>query len=377
MEPVHRAIAADPAFDLHLVVTGMHFLPEFASSLVEVRSDRLGTLHEVPTITAEDSARAMVSWIGTAVSGLAGVLDEVKPHILLLQGDRGEMLAGAIAAAHMNIAAVHMSGGDCSGSVDDSVRCAISKLAHFHLTNCDASTARLVAIGEVRERIVEVGEPGLDRLCKMNFIPLETLAIELGLAPDKPFLVAVLHSVTDEAVDAARQMTILLEALEALKLPVVFTYPNSDYGGRAMRDVLESWRGRPFLRIEPNLGSRRYLSLLRHASAIVGNSSSGLFDTPTLKIPAVNIGSRQTGRLRAANVVDVPFGKQAIIDAVRFVMSNVEFRSALAQCSNPYGDGRAAERTVSILKQLRLGPGLTAKWRAERGPFLAVSCDAV
>jgi GDP/UDP-N,N'-diacetylbacillosamine 2-epimerase (hydrolysing) len=371
MEPVHRAIAADPALELHLIVTAMHFLPAFVSSLAEVREHRFGTLHELQTMTSDDSAEAMAASVGRGLIGMSRLLAEIKPDVVLLQGDRGEMLAGAIAAAHMNMPIVHMSGGDASGSIDDSIRNAISKLASFHLTNCAASTERLVAMGESRLRTVEVGEPGLDQLLRTEFLPLETLAAELDLPPGEKFLMATLHPVTDEADRAAAQMRTLLEALEKVGLTTVFTYPNTDAGGASMRQVLESWRGKSFLRIVPNLGSRRYLSLLRHAAAVVGNSSSGLYETPTLKIPAVNIGSRQTGRLRADNVVDVDFDKGAIVKAIRFVLEDRDFRARLAECRSPYGDGHATERTVDIIKRLRLGNALTAKWLPDSGPFLA------
>jgi UDP-hydrolysing UDP-N-acetyl-D-glucosamine 2-epimerase len=251
------------------------------------------------------------------------------------------------------------------------VRNAISKLASFHLTNCAASTERLVAMGESRSRIVEVGEPGVDQLFRTDFVPLETLAAELDLPSRENFLIATLHPVTDEADQAAAQMRTVLEALEKVGLVTVFTYPNADAGGASMRHVLESWRGKPFLRIVPNLGSRRYLSLLRHAAAVVGNSSSGLYETPSLKIPAINVGSRQTGRLRAQNVIDVDFDMSAIVKAVRFVLEDDDYLARLAQCRNPYGDGHAAERTVDIVKRLRLGTALTAKWLPNSGPFLA------
>jgi UDP-N-acetylglucosamine 2-epimerase (non-hydrolysing)/GDP/UDP-N,N'-diacetylbacillosamine 2-epimerase (hydrolysing) len=370
MEPVHRGIAADPAFELHLIVTAMHFLPDFASSLAEVRDDHIGTLHELRTMNGDDSGKAMAASVGHAVIGMSRLLAEIKPDIVLLQGDRGEMLAAAIAAAHMNMPIVHMSGGDFSGSVDDVVRNAISKLASFHLTSCAQSTDRLTSMGESEARISEVGEPGLDRLLRADCVPLQTLAAEFDLPAGQKFLIATLHPVIDEADQAADQMQTLLDSLEEVGLITVITYPNADAGGGAMRDVLEAARNNPILRIIPNLGSRRYLSLLRHAAAVVGNSSSGLYDTPTLKIPAVNIGSRQTGRTRGENVIDVDFDKAAIVKTIRFVLQDLGYRAKLAQCQNPYGDGHAAERTVDILKRLILGPALTAKWRNSSGPFL-------
>jgi UDP-N-acetylglucosamine 2-epimerase (non-hydrolysing)/GDP/UDP-N,N'-diacetylbacillosamine 2-epimerase (hydrolysing) len=172
-------------------------------------------------------------------------------------------------------------------------------------------------------------------------------------------------------------MRTTLEALEEVGLKTVFTYPNTDHGGRAMREMLESWRGKSFLRIEPDLGSQRYLSLLHSAATVVGNSSSGILEAPSFKLPAVNIGSRQHGRFRANNVIDAPFERAAIVNTIRFVLNDSAFRVALANCENPYGDGNTAARVVDILLRLKLGPELIAKWRLSAGPFLAASVDGV
>jgi len=364
MEPVYRSIAGNPALDLHLVITGMHHVPEFSSSLAQVRYDKFGSLHEVKWADDEgDSGRSMAAAIGREILGIAPVLDKIKPDIVLLQGDRGEMLAAAIAAAHMNTPLVHMSGGDFSGSIDDSVRNAISKLSHFHLTSCGASTRRLISLGESPRRIIEVGEPALDLLRTIDFVPIETLAAELDIEAGRPFLLATLHPVVDESDQAADQMNTMLDALAALDMPAVVTYPNNDAGGGAMRDTLESWRGRPFLRIAANLGSHRYLSLLRHAAAVIGNSSSGIIEAPALKVPVVNVGSRQHNRLRASNVIDVPCRTDAIIKAVRCVLNDRDFGQKLATSTSPYGDGHAADRTVDVLSRLKLGKALLAKWQ--------------
>jgi UDP-N-acetylglucosamine 2-epimerase (non-hydrolysing)/GDP/UDP-N,N'-diacetylbacillosamine 2-epimerase (hydrolysing) len=374
MEPVYRAISANRAFDFHLVITGMHHLPEFSSSLAQVRNDKFGSLYEAKLPDAEDdSGQSMANSIAHAILGIGSVFDLIKPDIVLLQGDRGEMLAGAIAATHMNIAVVHMSGGDFSGSIDDSVRNAISKLSHFHLTSCDASTRRLVSFGESPGRIVEVGEPALDLLRTMDFLPIEVLAADLDFKLGEPFLLATLHPVTDESDQAAKQMQTMLDALAALDMQAIVTYPNNDAGGRAMRQVLESRRGQPLLRIVPSLGSHRYLSLLRYAAAMVGNSSSGIIEAPALKIPVVNIGSRQHNRLRVANVIDVPHQTDAIANAVRFALSDPGFRGRLAACESPYGNGHAAERTIDVLSRLRLDNALLAKWQQAPGDDLLVS----
>ena len=370
MRPTYRAIAAQPKLQLHLIVTGMHLLPEFASSLDEVRADAFGALHEASMMLGEDSGKAMAQGIGLGTFSIAEHLNRLRPDIMLLLGDRSEVLAGAIAAAHMNICAVHVSGGDRSGTIDDSVRNAISKLSHFHFTTSEASTRNLAAMGEHPDRIVWVGEPGLDVLRDMRFTPVSELASELGLAADRPIILATLHPVTDDADGAAAQMQTTLRALERVGHQVVFTYPNSDAGGRAMRNVLESWRGRPFLRVVQNLGSQKYLSLMKAAALVLGNSSSAFLEAPSLAVPAVNIGTRQQSRARSENIIDVGFDDAAIAAAVNRALTDAEFRKGLASCRNPYGDGHAAERIVDVLLRLRLDAHMTAKWLPSAGPYL-------
>jgi len=371
MRPVYRAIAEHPKLELHLIVTGMHLLPEFTSSLEEVRRDSFATLHEASMILGQDSGKAMAQSVGVGTFSIAEHLERLRPDIVLLQGDRGEMLAAAIAAAHMNIATVHMSGGDVSGTIDNSVRNAISKLAHLHLTTCTQSTEKLLAMGEDDSRIVEAGEPGLDRLRDIEYTPFKQLAEEFDLPDRGAFLLATLHPTTDLVEQAASQMTVMLKALTQLAIPVVITYPNSDAGGRAMRDVLESWRGEKLLRIVANLGSQKYLSFMKCAAALVGNSSSGILEAPSFALPVVNIGSRQQGRLRACNVIDTDFSVASIVAAIRQALNDPDFRSGLANCRNPYGDGQAAERTLDVLLHLELGHALTAKWFSSDLEFLA------
>jgi len=262
-----------------------------------------------------------------------------------------------------------MSGGDFSGSIDDSIRNAISKFAHIHLTVCGQSSARLLALGEAADRIIEVGEPALDVIREMDFVAPDELAREFGFDLARPLLLATQHPVTTEVEESASQMTETLEALCALALPAIVTHPNNDAGSRAMIRVIENYGSRPFLRVVPHLGSRKYLSLLRIASVLVGNSSSGILEAPSFKRAVVNVGTRQHGRLRAGNVIDVPPERRAIADAIRRALDDREFREKLRTCVNPYGDGHAAERTVEILRTLAIKPALIAKWLPSTGGF--------
>ena len=377
MRPVFRAVVAHPLLELQLVVTGMHLRPEFSASLEEVRSDGFCRCHELDMALAQDSGGAMAESLGIALQGLPPVLSSVKPDMLLLQGDRGEMLAGAIAAAHMNIPIVHMSGGDFSGTIDDSIRHAISKFAHLHLTTCSASSARLLALGEQKERIIQVGEPGLDVIRELHPIAPEQLAAEFGFDLNRPLVLAAQHPVTTEADQAGRQMRQTLEALEEVGAQVVFSYPNTDAGGREMTRVLESYRGRDFIRIVPHLGSEKFLSLMRMAAVLVGNSSSGILEAASFKIPVVNVGTRQHGRLRATNVIDVGYSKEEILAGVRRALEDQPFRSALRACVNPYGDGLTGPRTADVLARLRPSMTLLAKWLANDSDFLSGAAGGI
>jgi GDP/UDP-N,N'-diacetylbacillosamine 2-epimerase (hydrolysing) len=267
MTPVFEKIIQNPALELELIITGMHLLPEFQASLEQIAKSNFYKTHHVSMVLGEDTGKAMAQSLGLAVFGIAEVIASAKPDILLLQGDRGEMLAGAIAAAHTNTAVCHMSGGDYSGSIDDSIRNAISKFAHFHLTTCKSSTQRLLAMGEKSGRIVEIGEPGLDLIKQMEYIPSAELAEEFRLDLSRPLLLATQHPVTTESAQAARQITETLEALSELGIQTIFTYPNTDAGGREMAKVLRQYQERDFLRVIPHLGSTKYLSLMRIASA--------------------------------------------------------------------------------------------------------------
>lgn len=362
MRPVFRAIVAHDRLELDLLVTAMHLQPAYAASLEEIRRDAYGSHHFVNMSPGADSGKAMAEALGIGISGIAGVLERVAPDMVLLQGDRGEMLAAAIAAAHMNVPIVHMSGGDLTGTIDQPVRNAITQFAQLHLTTCADSSERLRRHGEDAARIIEVGEPGIDAILGQDYAGREDLARQLGLNLAQPVVIATLHPVTTETAHAGRQMRALLDALESLGLQTVFTYPNSDAGGQQMRQVLEARRGAAWLRIAPHLGSRNYLGLMRVAAVMAGNSSSGILEAPSFQLPVVNVGTRQHGRTRSANVIDVGDSTEEIVRGIRAALDDAPFRARVRDCTNPYGDGRAGERTAHALAKLRLSPALISKW---------------
>lgn len=365
MRSVHNGIMACDELELMLLVTGMHLLQRFEAGMKEIEADG----YPFRVVAQSSCGEDMVESIGHQLLGFAAALKEIKPDVLLLQGDRGEMLAAAIAAVHLNIPTVHMSGGDRSGTIDQSLRAAISKFAHIHLTTCDDSSRNLAAMGESAERIFTVGEPALDCIVESAAAGESDLSA-VGIDIARPYILATQHPVTTEADAAADQMHITLRALEKIGLPTLFTHPNSDTGGRAMVEVLESYGDRPWLTIVPTLGANRFLAAVKHAAVLVGNSSSGILEAPSFAVPVVNIGTRQYARVRAVNIIDVEHDENAIEAAIDHARFDEKFRARLAGCVNPYGDGQAAQRTVSILRRLNLARGIIAKWLPTSQPIL-------
>jgi GDP/UDP-N,N'-diacetylbacillosamine 2-epimerase (hydrolysing) len=280
---------------------------------------------------------------------------------VLLLGDRGEMLAGAIAGVHLNLAVAHVHGGEVSGTVDELVRHAVSKLSHVHLAATADSARRLLRLGERPKHVHVVGAPGLDYLRCLDPEPPEQLAAELDLDLSRPIAIFTQHPVTVEQEASGAQMEDSLAVLAGTGLQTVATYPNSDAGSAAMLKALDRHRQDPYLRIAVSLGQRRYASLLKIASVMVGNSSSGIIEAPFFGLPVVNIGSRQAGRLRAENVIDVPPDRVAIRAAVDRALNDHAFITRAKACTNPYGDGHAGPRIARIIAELELGPDLLDK----------------
>lgn len=366
MTPIYEAIAQDPGFQLEMIVTGQHLTKKGANYLSKIKKDKWADVYYTDSSL---SKKETDEFFGSVIAQTRKIILQSKPYVLLLQGDRGEMLAAALAAVYHNIPIVHMSGGDYSGSVDDSIRNAISKLAHIHLVTCKKSAERLEKIAENPKRIFVVGEPVIDLIKKMNFISPEDLAREFNLDLSKPLILATQHPVVTESSKAYWQIKQTLQALEELNIQTIFTYPNNDPGSEEIITVLKSAKNK-HIRVIPNLGSQKYLSLMRISSVIVGNSSSGIIEASSFKIPVVNIGTRQYGRLRTNNIIDVDYDKNQIKKAIIFCLENKNFKKILKHCRNPYGDGQTAQKTIKILKKLGINEHLLAKWLPYNGSFL-------
>lgn len=360
--PVLREIQAAPDLELVLFVAGAHLLPRFGRTVDLVRADGWSVAAEVDMLDADDSPVGIAAATARGVDGFARVFARRRPDVLVVLGDRFEMLAAAVAALPLAMPVAHIHGGEESeGAIDNQIRHAITKLAHVHFASAEPHARRIARMGEEPWRIHTTGAPGLDRIRPSELMSRGETAAALGLPGDGPWLIVTFHPVTLEYRDTERHVDELLAALDKLETATILTYPGADTAGRAIIDRLEEFAGRHSnVKLAASLGDRVYLSLLEHAAAMVGNSSSGLIEAPSFGLPVVNIGSRQAGRLRGANVIDVEPERDDILRAIEAALAP-GMRARLRALPNPYGDGRAAPRIVSVLRELELTPRLVRK----------------
>jgi GDP/UDP-N,N'-diacetylbacillosamine 2-epimerase (hydrolysing) len=292
--------------------------------------------------------------------GFVDVLAELQPDIVLLLGDRGEMLAAAIAALHLNIPIVHIHGGERSGTVDEPIRHAISKLAHLHLVATGESQERLVRMGESPERVIVVGAPGLDGLEQLASIGRDELFARHNLRVSSRLALLVYHPVVQEAQSAGKDALAIIDALEQQALQVLALRPNSDAGSAGIVDVLDTAARKGRISLVTHLQRCEYVSLLKHADVLVGNSSSGIIEAASFGTPVVNIGSRQSFRERNANVCDVAPEAASIVAALDRALAHGHYPPL-----NRYGDGKATPRIIAALSDLAVGsPALLTKTNA-------------
>lgn len=360
MREVLRAIKKCPSLDLKIAVCGMHLMEEFGRTINEVKKDDF-KIHRIEVVPERDDKESVANFIGTFILKLTMACRKIKPDIILLLGDRPEMLAGAIVGAYLNILVVHIHGGDVSSTIDEMARHAITKLSHLHFVATKKSAARLIKMGEDDWRVHLVGAPGLDIILKGDLTRPGEIARKYKLDLSKPVLLVLQHPAAIGSEEAARQMQQTMEAIKELGLETVVIYPNADPGGRAMIKVIEKYRKEPAIQIYKTLPRDDYLGLMKISAVLVGNSSSGIIEAPSFKLPVVNIGERQKGRERGNHIIDVGYNKKEIKRAVKKALYAQKFRDKLKKCKNPYGDGQAARRITDVLSKVKIDKKLLNK----------------
>jgi UDP-hydrolysing UDP-N-acetyl-D-glucosamine 2-epimerase len=365
--PILRAIQEHPFLEYRLIVSGAHLDNNFGRTISEIRDDGFDIHAEVDIDMSGDEQASTARAIGSGIISLAPILQEMNPDIFLVYADRFEGFAAVITSTQMNIPTAHVEGGDITegGALDDSVRHAMTKLAHLHYTTNEQASNRILAMGEEPWRVHTVGFPAIDLIVDGAYATPEDLTQSLGLDPRLPVVLFTQHSVTTEFKDAASQLRPSLNAMTRLAndgVQVVITYPNNDAGGETITRLLQEFVGinHPNIQLHRSLGRYTYHGLLALTRltdwriACVGNSSSGIKETPVFGCPTVNIGSRQQGRLRGDNVIDAGYNDEEIYAASRRCLFDLEFRAICAATKNPYGGGKAGKLIAASLATIEI-----------------------
>jgi UDP-N-acetyl-D-glucosamine 2-epimerase, UDP-hydrolysing len=344
--PVLQAVSSRENLSLQLIVTGMHLAGEFGKTIHDIEADGFPVKAEVDMLLRNDTKAAMAKSLSICLLGVTQALEEMRPDFLLVLGDRGEMLAGAIAAAYMRIVTAHLHGGELSGSIDGSLRHAITKLAHLHFPVTDKAAQCLLASGEEKFRIIQIGVPGLDDAEQGFEVTREEIETKLGISLKDKFVLVVFHPVLEQSEPITDQLNNILKVVLESDLQCLLLLPNADAGRERILKVIKEYEAVPGLTCFPHICRRLYLGLMAKAAVMIGNSSSGIIEAPYFQLPVINIGCRQRGRVRAGNVIDIE-GEEA------------EIRASLHQClahklknrffDNPYhgGAGKIVADTLS------------------------------
>ncbi|HEY8358167.1 MAG TPA: UDP-N-acetylglucosamine 2-epimerase, partial [Ramlibacter sp.] len=348
--------AATPGVQLQVAVAGMHLAEEHGHTVDEVEASGLPICACIPYDVRTRSGASMADGIAACLQGMTAVLQQQRPDALLLLGDRGEMLAGAIAALHVGVPCVHVHGGERSGTVDEPVRHAISKLSSYHFVATQDAHERLVRMGEDAARIFVTGAPGLDGLDEQAAMERAECLAALQLAAGSRFVLALFHPVVQQAGDAGAQTGEVMRALHEARVPVLWLEPNADAGSLEILRALDGGALPAGSRRVRHLPRPLYLAALRHCEALVGNSSSGVIEAASFGTPVVNVGDRQRMRAHGANVVDVACEQAAVRDGL-----SAQLRHGRYGCDNAWGDGHAGERIARLLATLPLDARLLEK----------------
>ena len=373
-KPIIKAISSDPRFEYKLIVSGAHLDSNFGKTIQEIEKDGF-EIHSEAKIRTLDNNTAFTSYsIGSAIVEITRILEELEPDLFIVYADRFEGLAAMIASTQMNIPTAHIEGGDLTegGALDDSVRHAMTKLAHLHFTTNQDSSNRILKMGEEPWRVHTVGFPAIDLINENDYDSEDELVSKFGFDLNKPIVLFTQHSVTTEPENTRFQIHKSLNALHKIwteGTQLVLTFPNNDMGSTEIIDELKNFAVSHKERVwlSPSLGRRAYHGILAlsmkpdHRVACVGNSSSGIKETPAFGCPTVNIGSRQESRLRANNVIDVDYDEVQVVKAIKKALFDDDFREICSQCENPYFLGGASLQIAQVLATQELGTKLLRK----------------
>ncbi len=353
-----------PGLSIKIITTGMHLMREFGYTINEIKKDNFADVVPIPATYKQDNRRSMSEFIGKFILLLTKYFERNKPDIVILLGDRAEMLGGAIAAAYCGeIAIAHIHGGEITSTIDESARHAITKLSHIHFCATKKSAERVLKMGEQKDNIYVVGAPGLDDILTQKYTPTNILWQKYKFNPHKPLAILIQHPVTSEIKYARQQILTSLKALDKFKIQILIIYPNADPGGRQMIQAIKQFipKTHTNMRAYPSIPREDYLGFMHSASFMIGNSSSGIIEAPSFGLPVINVGTRQNCRERGDNVIDTDYSLKNITNAIKRALSDKKFLKKVSLKKNPYGDGKASSRIVQILKEIKITDKLLQK----------------
>ena len=353
---VLEGIKESKLLDLQIIVTGMHLLPEFGLTINSIVKDGFYIDKKIDLLLNSDTPVGITKSMGLGLIGFAEALNELMPDLLLVLGDRFEILSAANAALLARIPIAHIHGGESTeGAIDEAIRHSITKMSHIHFVASKTYKNRVVQLGEHPNNVYNVGGLGIDNLIKLNLLDKNSLEKEIEFKFKKINLLITFHPVTLENNTSKNQMNELLHSLSNLReTGLIFTMPNADTDSKVLFDMIKDFvKKNSNAKVFSSLGQLRYLSCIKYVDAVIGNSSSGLIEVPHLKKPTINIGDRQKGRLKADTVLDCEPKRLSISKALNKALSN-NFQSKIKDCINPYGNGGGSEKIVKIIEEYDL-----------------------
>ena len=355
-----KEISKSKKLELYLLVTGMHLSKKFGYTINEIKKDKIPIHAKIKMIPSGNTPYDMSVSLGKGIVGFSKIFKKIKPDLNVVLGDRDEALASALAASHMNIPNAHIHGGEISQGIDEYNRHAITKISNIHFAATKKSKERIIKMGENRRNVILTGSPSIDEIKMSKISSKHELEKKYLVDLDKPLFLLIQHSVTTEFEKSDLQIKMTLDALSKLKNQTIAILPNSDAGNEQIINQLRIFSKKcNFLKVFPNLPRNDYLGFLKHCSALIGNSSSGLIEGSYLHTPVVNIGIRQLGREKDVNVIDVPiFSKSLILNALK---KSLKKKNKKIKNSLIYGSGNASKKIVQYLETLPINPQMIQK----------------
>jgi len=353
LKPLMDEIKSDPDLELQIVASCMHLSPEFGLTYQEIEKDGFNIDEKVEMLLSSDTPSGIVKSMGVGMIGYTDALNRLKPDITVVLGDRFEALAFAIASFVNRIPIAHLYGGEATeGLIDEGIRHCITKLSYLHFTSTEEYRRRVIQLGEEPQRVFNVGALGIDNIKKMKLLTKNEIESKLGIKFKSKNLLITYHPVTLKKDESEKEFKALLNVLKEIEDTLfIFTKPNADTEGRKIINLIEEFvkenSGKAV--VFTSLGQLKYLSIMQYVDAVVGNSSSGIIEAPSLKVPTINIGDRQKGRIRAKSIIDCK-GTEEDIKRALVIIYDKNFRENLQNIDNPYGDGNSASKIKNILK---------------------------